>query len=352
MKPTLLEMLVDPVAGTLLHSGRDLRTVEGEIVEGSLQGADGRTFAIRNGIPRFVLTEDQGQLQTEESFGFKWKQQATYGSPEMQNTLRKWLVDRYGFGTVEAMRSYFGSRRRILDAGCGSGWSASLWLDSNWRGGGNAQWFGADISEAIDVAAQRLADIPGTHFLQADLQQLPFRPGTFDVIFSEGVLHHTPSTEQALKSIVPLLSADGELMFYVYRKKGPVREFTDDYIRSVIAPLPPQEAWESLRPLTHLGRALAEANVEMELPEDIPLLGIKAGKHNVQRLIYWHFAKLFWNESMTFDENLHINFDWYHPRYAHRQSEEQVRQWCADCRLRITHMDVQESGLTVRAVRQ
>src|SRR5262245_15836685 len=122
MKPSLLEMLVDPVAGTPLRAGRDVRTVDDPITNGTLHGADGRTFAICNGIPRFVLTEDQGQLQTEESFGFKWKQQATYGSPEMQNTLRKWLVDRYGFGTVEEMRSYFGSRRRILDAGCGSGW--------------------------------------------------------------------------------------------------------------------------------------------------------------------------------------------------------------------------------------
>jgi arsenite methyltransferase len=351
MRSSLLELLVDPIAKTPLRLGNGIRKDGDWIIEGTLLGANEREFAVRNGIPRFVLTEDAGQLQTEESFGFKWKQQATYGSPEMQNTLRKWLVDRYGFSTVADMRSYFASRRRILDAGCGSGWSASLWLDADWRQKGSADWFGADISEAIDVAAQRLAPIPATNFLQADLQQLPFRPGTFDVIFSEGVLHHTPSTEQALKSIVPLLSADGEIMFYVYRKKGPVREFTDDYIRSMIASMPPHEAWETLRPLTKLGQALADANVEIELADDIPLLGIKAGRHNVQRLIYWHFAKLFWNPTMTFEENLHVNFDWYHPRYAHRQTEEQVRQWCADADLRITHMDVQESGLTVRAVR-
>lgn len=352
MRASLLELLVDPVSKTPLNLASGAKRENDHILEGNLLGQAGRQFAIRNAIPRFVMTEDKGQLQTEESFGFKWKQKDTYGSPEMQNTLRKWLVDRYGFATVEQMRSYFASKRRILDAGCGSGWSASLWLDKDWRQTSRAEWFGADISEAIDVAAERLAGILGTHFVQADLQQLPFRSGTFDVIFSEGVLHHTPSTEQALKSLVPMLADDGEIMFYVYRTKGPVREFTDDHIRSVIAPLPPKEAWEVLRPLTKLGQALAEANIEIDVPDDIPLLGIKAGRHNVQRLIYWNFAKLFWNPSMTFDENHHVNFDWYHPRYAHRQTEEQVRQWCAESGLRITHMDVQESGLTVRAFRQ
>jgi SAM-dependent methyltransferase len=351
MRSSLLELLVDPISKTPLRLGSDTKLTGGGIAEGTLYGANGREFAIRNSIPRFVLTEDAGQLQTEESFGYKWKQQTTYDSPGMQEYFRKWFLDRYGFGTIEEMQDYFASRRRMLDAGCGAAFSASVWLKKDWLRKGNAEWVGADISEAVDVAAERLAGVPGTHFVQADLQQLPFANGTFDVIFSEGVLHHTPSTERAIKSITPLLSADGEIMFYVYRKKGPVREFTDDYIRSVIAPLPPKEAWETLRPLTKLGQALAEANVEIELRDDIPLLGIKAGRHNVQRLIYWHFAKLFWNPSMTFEENLHINFDWYHPRYAHRQTEEQVRQWCNEAGLRITRMDVQESGLTVRAIR-
>ena len=46
-----------------------------------------------------------------------------------------------------------------------------------------------------------------------------------------------------------------------------------------------------------------------------------------------------------------MNFDWYHPRYAHRQTEDEVRSWCGDLGLEIVHFDVQESGLTVRAVR-
>lgn len=106
-----------------------------------------------------------------------------------------------------------------------------------------------------------------------------------------------------------------------------------------------------LRPLTKLGQALAELYAEVEVPEDIPFLGIKAGRYDVQRLIYWHFAKLFWNEAFTLEENNHVNFDWYHPRYAHRQTEEEVRHWCEEAGLSIIHFDVQESGFTVRAIK-
>jgi arsenite methyltransferase len=319
-------------------------------VAGALVGDDGRRYAVSAGIPRFVLTEDSGQRQTESSFGYKWTKLDSFGSPGMEAELHAWFVGRYGFDSPEAMREWFGSRRRTLDAGCGAGFSTSAWMTDGWRADG-AEWVGADISAAIDVARERLGRFGGTHFVQADVLQLPFRPESFDAIVSEGVLHHTPSTERAMKALVPLLAPGGELMFYVYRRKAPIREFTDDYVRGLIADMSPEEAWEALRPLTRLGQALAELETEVEVPEDVPLLGIKAGRYDVQRLIYWHVAKLFWNAGMTFEENNHLNFDWYAPRYAHRHTEEEVRRWCADEGLEITHFDVDDAGFTVRATK-
>jgi SAM-dependent methyltransferase len=323
----------------------------GAIVEGVLRSPDGRSYAITAGIPRFVLTEDYNQRRTERSFGYQWKQREAYDSTGSKDFSREWLVRRYGFASGSEMRRYFEKRQFILDAGCGGGYSASLWLDSAWRNGGTAQWFGADISEAINVAQRRLKGIPGLHFVQGDVCQLPFAEKTFDVIFSEGVLHHTPSTERALKSLVPLLRRGGEIMFYVYRKKGPIREFTDDYVREVMSVLAPEQAWEKLRPLTKLGQALAGLHAEVEVEEDIPYLGIKAGRYDVQRLIYWNFGKMFWNDNLSFDENHLQNFDWYSPRYAFRQTEEDVRRWCAESNLWIFYFNTEESGFTVRAVK-
>lgn len=344
MKQELLKLLVDPVDGSSLQL--EARETDGdEVLSGVLTGKN--EYPIRNGIPRFILSQDLGQRQTASSFAFKWKKRSSYDSTEVSQRFQPWLVERYGFKDIERMRSYFGSRRLVLDAGCGSGFSSSQWLTKN----NPTQWVGVDISEAIDVACERLAEIPNTHFVQADLMKLPFRKNTFDTIFSEGVLHHTPSTEQALKSLASFLASGGEILFYVYRRKGPVREFTDDYIREIISPLPPDDAWEKLYPLTRLGKALADLKVEVEIPEEIDLLGIKPGRYDVHSLVYWHFIKCFWNEKMTFEENTHVNFDWFHPRYSHRQTEEQVRSWCADARLSITHFDAQESGFTTRAVK-
>jgi len=351
MHRSLLDILVDPISKTALQVEVGKYGTDGDIVEGILHGSEGRSYPITNGIPRFVLTEDSDQRQTAGSFGFKWQQKGIDETPQVRVTAQQWLVQRYGFESVNEMRDFFGSRRRILDAGCGSGYSTSMWMNQSWQGEGTAAWCGVDISTAIDLAKKRFRDTPGVHFVQADILQLPFREQTFDAIFSEGVLHHTPSTESGLKSLVSLLEQEGQILFYVYRKKGPIREFTDDYIRDVVSGLDPQEAWDVLRPLTKLGQALAELHAEVEVPEDIPYLGIKAGRYDVQRLIYWNFAKLFWNEGRTFEENNVVNFDWYHPRYAHRHTEDEVRRWCDEAGLSIVHFDVQESGFTVRAVK-
>jgi len=348
MHRRLLEILADPISKSPLQLVEAEESSSDEILTGSLRNDEGNTYPITNGIPRFVLTEDQGQKQTETSFGYKWKQRDTYDSPQVQAVGQKWLVKRYGFGSIEEMRDYFSRRRRILDAGCGGGYSAGLWMNKSWT---QAEWVGADISSAIDVAQDRLGSGASKDFVQADVLQLPFAEGSFDTVFSEGVLHHTPSTELALRSAVSVLEKGGEVMFYVYSKKGAIREFTDDYIRNVVAPLAPEDAWEKLRSLTKLGQALAELHQEVEVREDIPYLGIKAGRYDIQRLLYWSVAKMYWNDAFSFEENHHVNFDWYHPRYAHRQTEEEVRRWCDEASLSITHFDVEESGFTVRAVK-
>lgn len=346
MRDALRVLLADP------RDGGQLELVAGEqaggdVLTGSLRAGDGFAYPIRAGIPRFSQAAPTPQGQTSDSFGYKWTRTDTYLSPAMQAMGQRWLVERYGFGSVEEMRRHFESSPAMLDLGCGGGYTAQLWMGDRWQG---RTWVGLDISEAIDVAAERLGPRGVTGFVQADGLHLPFAPGTFSTVLAEGVLHHTPSTRDALASAVRALAPGGEALFYVYRRKGPIREFVDDHVRRQIADLPPGEAWRQLEPLTRLGQVLAEANVTITIPEDIPLLEIPAGSYDLQRFFYWHVAKLFWNADMPFEENHHINFDWYHPAFAHRQSEAEVRGWCDELGLRITHLDAQESGFTVRAV--
>jgi arsenite methyltransferase len=333
----LLDRLVDPMTHEPLRLDAE---------RGVLLGS--ASYPVRNGIPRFAGSADAGQQQVGESFGFKWAKRDTFESEASLARAAAWLAERYGFGSVDEMRSWFSGRGSVLDAGCGAGFSASTWLDDGWTGG---LYVGVDVSEAVDVALERLGGVPRASFVQADVCRLPFRTGSFDTVFSEGVLHHTPSTRDALREVVRTLAPGGEALFYVYRRKAPIRELADDHLRDRVSAMPAEEAWDELRPLTRLAQALAELGVEVEVPEDVPLLGIAAGTYDVQRLLYWHFAKLFWNSDLSLEENVHVNFDWYHPRYAHRQSEDEVVAWCAEESLTVDHLDVQPSGITVRATK-
>lgn len=347
MKTSLLNLLVDPVnKGPLSLEARTDR--DGEVVSGVLLSNDGTRYGITDGIPRLVSSINQGQMQTSDAFGFKWKKRETYDSRAFKDFAAKWYLEKYGFASLDEWASGFSKRRGVLDIGCGSGFSSSLWLESReWNGG--APWVGVDISEAVDVARERLKAIPNTHFVQADALKLPFRDDSFDTIFSEGVFHHTPSTCSALFEAARVLEPGGVIYFYVYRRKAPVREFTDDYIRGRLSHLTDEDAWEAMRSLTMLGKVLSEAKVSVTIPESIPLLEIKAGSYDVQRLVYYHFAKLFWNGDLTYEENVHVNFDWYRPVYAHRQTAEEVREWCRESALAISRFFEDESGHAVVA---
>jgi arsenite methyltransferase len=347
MHSPLVELLVDPSTHEGLRMEAQSTDGSGDVIEGRLLTAGDVAYPIRHGIPRFVGVEGP-ESQVAASFGYKWSKRSSYEAPEFAAWYRDWLLKKYGFEDEPSLRAHFARFERVLDVGCGSGMSSVVSLDGLRS---DQSWVGLDLSTAIDVARERLAGRPNTDFVQADALALPFREAAFDAIFSEGVLHHTSSTREALASLVSVLAAGGEVMFYVYRVKAPVREFTDDLLRERLSILPPEEAWELMAPLTGLARALAGMRANVDVPEDVPLLGIKAGTYDIQRFIYWHFAKLFWSDDLGFEGSQHVNFDWYHPRFAHRHTEDEVREWCDDLQLSIVHFDAQESGFTVRATK-
>ena len=54
----MLDILVDPASKAPLQLEANRREAEGDILEGVLRGAGGRSYRVTNGIPRFVLTDD------------------------------------------------------------------------------------------------------------------------------------------------------------------------------------------------------------------------------------------------------------------------------------------------------
>jgi arsenite methyltransferase len=308
---------------------------------------NGCCYFKRHGLLRQDELCAREQEQTRDAFAYKWKKSNTYNSNTVKDKASRWLFERYLGNEPDLLKEWFVPGAKVLDAGCGSAFSAQLLFGDYIN---SINYLGIDISEAVDVAVSdfKSKNLKG-EFIQADILKLPFEKSFFDIIFSEGVLHHTSSTEQALKYLSTILLPGGLFLFYVYNKKGPIREYTDDYVRSQLRGLDDQEAWDQLLPLTKLGKTIGELNLSVNVPEDIPMLGIPAGEVDIQRLFYWYICKAYYDQDYTPDEMNHINFDWYRPLNCHRQSPEEVEKWCDEAELSIERLDIQDAGITVVA---
>ena len=297
-----------------------------------------------------VTPPSAAQAQTEEAFGFKWARRATYESPAFQAATRQWLLERYCGGDERVVAAWLGAGGKlILDAGCGAGNPALMLFGEHLK---TNDYLGMDISSAMEVARRRFEEhgYPGD-FLRADLMHAPIPDGSMDLVLSEGVLHHTDNTEAALAAITRKAKIGGRVMFYVYARKAPLREFADDHIREQLRGLTDSQAWDALLPLTRLGIALGELGATVDVPDDVPQLGIKKGRYDLQRLVYWHFCKLYYRPEFSEEEANHVNFDWYRPLNCHRHTPDEVRAWCERLNLAVERIDVQESGITVVAVK-
>lgn len=290
------------------------------------------------------------QSQTRDTFGFKWAKRDTYENPAMQAHMTEWLFEKYCGGDSKVLDEWLkGGSKKILDAGCGAGYSGLLFFGDRLN---EHEYLGVDISTSVNVARDRFAErgVKGG-FLQADLMDIPIDDGSMDIIFSEGVLHHTDNTGEAVATLTKKLKKGGKFLFYVYRKKAPIREFTDDHIRAAIGGLDDEAAWDALMPLTKLGETLGQNDIEIEVEEAIPFLGIESGKHSLQRLFYYTICKAFYREDIGLEEMNHINFDWFRPKNCHRHTKEEVEMFCADAGLNVQMLHEGAAGYTVVANR-
>ena len=184
------DRLQDPATGAAL-------SLEGN----AYVGAGGRRFPIVNGIPRFVESD-----QYVKSFSFEWN----IHDRTQLDIYRDDQPSEREFIAKTAFTPEFLKGKLILDAGVGAGRYADV--ASRWGG----DVIGVDLSYAVEAAQRNLGDRPNVWIAQADIGALPFRPGTFDVIFSIGVLHHTPDTRKYFEKLVPLLAPGGVIAIWVY----------------------------------------------------------------------------------------------------------------------------------------
>jgi SAM-dependent methyltransferase len=106
---------------------------------------------------------------------------------------------------------------RVLEIGVGMGADFLRWA----RAGAVAT--GVDLTErAVALTRERLASegLAAADVRVANAECLPFEDGSFDLVYSWGVLHHTPDPRRAIAEAVRVLASGGRLKLMLYHRRS------------------------------------------------------------------------------------------------------------------------------------
>ncbi len=273
-----------------------------------------RAYPKVKGIARFVDAQAYAA-----SFGFQWHkyQKTQLDHDEIRESDRQ-------FRMKTALRPEELKGKLVLDVGCGMGRFAEV--ATRW----GARVVGIDLSAAAEVAAINLADRDFVAF-QADVFALPFAPESFDVIYSVGVLHHTPDCEAAVKVLEKYLKPGGILAVWLYSGYNKWYRFSD-FWRRFTSRMKPQTLHGIVKVAVpvfyHLDRGLRR----------VPLVGrpVAGAIHHVFPV----------NRQKDPEARLLDTFDWYSPKYQSKHTYEQVFRWYEDMNMQDMHIG--EFSIAVR----
>ncbi len=254
-----------------------------------------RVYPNVQGIARFVDAQHYAA-----SFGFQWHryQKTQLDNDELRESERHFLAK-------TALRPEDLKSKLVLDVGCGMGRFAEV--ATRW----GARVVGVDLSAAAEVAAKNLVDREFVAF-QSDAFALPFAPESFDVIYSVGVLHHTPDCEAAVKGLHKYLKPGGLLVVWLYSGYNKWYRFSD-FWRQYTHKMKPETLHGILSVavpfLYNLNRGLKR----------VPLVGapVAGAIHHVFPV----------NRQENPEIRMLDTFDWYSPKYQSKHTYEQVFKW-------------------------
>lgn len=163
---------------------------------------DGTAYPILDGIAHF--TPDQSYA---DDFGAQWNSFRTTqldsvsGLPVSRNRLTRCLG-----GDLETLAG-----QQVLEAGSGAGRFTEVLLDAG------AQVHSFDLSSAVTANAANNGHNPHLRLARADIRQIPFARGAYDLVLCLGVLQHTPSPEDSIAALWQMVRPGGRLVIDHYR---------------------------------------------------------------------------------------------------------------------------------------
>lgn len=253
------------------------------IAEDKFQTSRGQKLGkVVDGIPRFV---DDEHLK---SFGLQWNKYEVAHDDEDRATFEA----KTGFSLKEL------KGKRVLDAGCGGGRYSKI------CGEAGAIVIGADHSSAIEKAEKLCSHLDRVHFLQADLKHLPLQKGSFDYVFSIGVMHHDAKTKDVFDAVAKMVKPGGKYAVWLYRRNQWWQEKLNRWLRKKTTKWSDDELEEWAKRGAKLG--------------GIPVLNKT-------------FNKIVNFSAHPNEENrICDTYDWYAPEYQHHHTVEELSKWFLD----------------------
>ena len=145
--------------------------------------------------------------------------------------------------------------KRCLDAGCGGGRGSIFMAESGAR-----EVIGLDLSPRNVESSRKRAEQRGLgncRFKQASLMEIPFKDENFDLVWCNGVLHHTADPDAGLREITRVLKLDGYLWMYLYGSGG-IYWYLVEWIRDQLRGVEVSECVAFLRLMDMPIRRIAE----------------------------------------------------------------------------------------------
>jgi SAM-dependent methyltransferase len=145
--------------------------------------------------------------------GTKFTEGVELGSPEFFRRVEEFRYAKEGH-ILEAADFASAGGLKVLEIGCGLGTDGVQFAKAG------ADYTGVDLTEAaVDLARRNFEwrGLPG-RFRTADAENLDFEDGTFDLVYSHGVLHHTPDTGRAVREVRRVLKPAGRAVVMLYHR--------------------------------------------------------------------------------------------------------------------------------------
>ena len=190
-----------------------------EIVGGKLQCISAKHhFPIENGTPQMFVTNDwqSGRLDVTDTVRQFYEKTPFPNYDEFDSAAMLIQKSREGlFARLLDEQIPLGAK--VLEVGCGTGQL------SNFLGIAQRTVFGADMclnSLSLAEGFRRQNNLARVGFYQMNLFRPIFAEETFDLVISNGVLHHTSHPFGGFRSIAPLVKKGGYILVGLYNKFG------------------------------------------------------------------------------------------------------------------------------------